>query len=122
MTKIMLVDDDVNLQKVYLTLFRMNNLEIIAQAYDGIQAVEMYKTLNTKPDAIIMDQRMPRMDGITATGKIIEIDPNAKIIFLSADDSAEGPAKKSGAKMFLSKPISIEELLSSIQLVIKNID
>jgi two-component system chemotaxis response regulator CheY len=119
MTTIMLVDDDKNLQRVYLTLFKMNNLEIVAQAYDGVQAVELYKAMDTKPDAVIMDQRMPRMDGITATSKIIEFDPRAKIIFLSADDSAEDKAKYSGAKLFLSKPISIEDLFNSIQLVIK---
>ncbi len=117
----MLVDDDKNLQRVYLTLFRMNNLEVIAQAFDGFEAVEQYRDLNPKPDAVIMDQRMPRMDGITATKKIIELDPEAKVIFLSADDSAETKAKQSGAKLFLSKPISIETLLESIDDVVKQI-
>jgi two-component system chemotaxis response regulator CheY len=117
----MLVDDDKNLQRVYLTLFKMNNLEIIAQAYDGVEAVEQYRTLNPKPDAIIMDQRMPRMDGITATRKIIELDPEARVIFLSADDTAEEQARQSGAKLFLSKPISIETLLESIDDVVKQL-
>jgi two-component system chemotaxis response regulator CheY len=119
MTKIMLVDDDKNLQRVYLALFQMNNLEIVAQAYDGIEAVEQYKALNPKPDAIIMDQRMPRMDGITATRKIIDMDPDAKVIFLSADDTAEQKARNSGARLFLSKPISIETLLESIEKIVK---
>ena len=119
MTTIMLVDDDKNLQKVYLTLFGLNKLDIVAQAYDGAEAVEQYTQMNDKPDAIIMDQRMPIMDGITATRKIIEQDPKAKIIFLSADDTAETQAIESGAKLFLSKPISIETLLESIEDVIK---
>ena len=119
MTTIMLVDDDKNLQRVYLTLFGLNKLDIVAQAYDGAEAVEQYTQMNDKPDAIIMDQRMPIMDGITATRKIIEQDPKAKIIFLSADDTAETQAIESGAKLFLSKPISIETLLESIEDVIK---
>ena len=119
MVKVMLVDDDKNLQRVYLTLFKLNNLEIVAQAYDGVQAVEQYGSLNSKPDAVIMDQRMPRMDGITATRKIMEIDPDARIIFLSADDTVEIQARTAGAKLFLTKPISIETLLESIDLILE---
>jgi two-component system chemotaxis response regulator CheY len=114
----MLVDDDKNLQQVYKTLFRLKNLNIIAQAYDGLEAVELFQKMNPKPDAIIMDQRMPRMDGVTATIKIKELDPKAKIIFLSADDTAEEKALLSGAELFLFKPVSIDVLVSSIQRLI----
>lgn len=119
MTKVMLVDDDRNLQRIFLSIFKMNNFEIVSQAYDGVQAVEQYDSLNSKPDVVIMDQRMPKMDGITATRKIIKIDPDARIIFLSADDTAETKALNAGAKLFLTKPISIETVLESIDLVQK---
>ena len=118
MSRIMLVDDDKNLQRVYVTLFKMNDMEVIAQAFDGVEAVEQYETMNPKPDAVIMDQRMPRMDGITATKMIIDINPKANVIFLSADDTAEDKAKASGARLFLNKPISIEKLLESIKKIV----
>lgn len=115
MISVMFVDDDKNLQQIYETLFMMHGIKIIAQAYDGLQAVDLYQKMNEKPDVIIMDQRMPRMDGVTATKKIKELAPNAKIIFLSADDKSEEKALESGAQRFLLKPISIEDLLKAIK-------
>jgi two-component system chemotaxis response regulator CheY len=114
----MLVDDDKNLQRVYEVLFVLNGLKITSQAFDGVQAVDLYPQLNPKPDVIIMDQRMPRMDGVTATIKIKQIDPDAKVIFLSADDTAREKAMNSGARLFLTKPISIDTLLESIKKVV----
>jgi two-component system, chemotaxis family, chemotaxis protein CheY len=119
MVSVMLVDDDMNLQRVYKTLFTMNGLNIVAQAYDGLQALEIYRELDPKPDAVLMDQRMPRMDGVTATHRIKELDHDAKIIFLSADDTAEKIAMNSGATLFLTKPIQIETLLDSIRKIAK---
>jgi len=119
MISVMLVDDDKNLQRVYGALFPMSGLKIVAQAFDGFQAVEQYPQLNPRPDVVIMDQRMPRMDGITATEKIREMDPQANIIFLSADDAAREKALLSGATLFLTKPISIETLLEAIHITLK---
>lgn len=108
------MDDDKNLQDMYTTLFPFKNIDIVAQAYDGIQAIDMYCEMDSKPDIILMDQRMPRMDGITATKQLIEIDPEAKIIFLSADEALRPRAIKAGALVFLAKPISMNILIESI--------
>lgn len=115
MIRILLVDDDKNLQEVYMTLFPLGGVEVVAQAYDGVQAVEQYMGLAVKPDVVLMDQRMPRMDGIGATKRLKEIDPDVKVIFLSADDDSKQKAIDVGASIFLSKPVQIEPLFSTIK-------
>lgn len=86
-----------------------------SQAFDGVQAVEVYTGLKVKPDVVLMDQRMPRLDGIGATKRLKEIDPEVKVIFLSADDASEQKAFEVGASLFLSKPVQIEVLFDSIK-------
>lgn len=99
---------------MYSSLFPFKNIDIVAQAFDGVQAIEMYQEMDEKPDVVLMDQRMPRMDGITATKKLLEVDPAIKIIFLSADDALRPRALKAGAEHFLAKPISMNVLIEMI--------
>ena len=111
----MIVDDDADLQFIYEIIFnRVENIEIMGQAYDGEEAVEMFIQMNPKPNVIIMDQRMPRMDGITATKLIKELDDRARIIFVSGDESVKDEALAVGADHFFVKSIHAEELVESI--------
>lgn len=112
-----MVDDDVNLQTVYQAIFSTGSIEIVAQAYNGAEAVDTYTKLDEKIDVVLMDQRMPVMDGVTATKKILEADKNARIIFLSADESCKDLALASGAKLVLTKPIRLEELIDAIEKI-----
>lgn len=115
MTTVLLVDDDKHLQKVYKSIFPLGNFDIIAQAYDGVQAIDIYRDLPEKPDVVLMDQRMPMMDGITATKKLVELDPDVRVIFLSADKTSKAEAIRVGATRFLSKPVNIETLFDTIE-------
>lgn len=89
--------------------------KIVGIASDGDEAVRKYDELSGKPVIVIMDQRMPVKDGVTATQEILRINPNAKILFGSADLQIKGDALKAGAKDFLLKPFRIEELLQAIE-------
>ena len=84
-------------------------------ASDGEEAVKKYKTLGSKPFIVIMDQRMPVKDGVTATQEILQYDPKARILFGSADLQIKSDAIKAGAKDFLLKPFRIEALLKAIE-------
>jgi len=83
-------------------------------ASDGEEAVRKYKEMAEKPVVIIMDQRMPVKDGVSATQEILRMDPDATIFFGSADLHIEKEALAAGAKGFLLKPFRIEELLAAI--------
>jgi two-component system chemotaxis response regulator CheY len=88
---------------------------VVGVASDGEEAVQKYKGMKEKPVIIIMDQRMPVRDGVSATQEILKMDPHATIFFGSADLHIEKEAIAAGAKGFLLKPFRIEELLVAIR-------
>ena len=83
---------------------------------DGFDAVEMIKE-NTEIDLVLMDIRLPRMDGIEATYKIKELIPEMPVIIQTANTlpSVYDSAIKSGCDEFITKPIKIETLLSLLK-------
>ena len=87
----------------------------VAHAYDGADAIEKYVQLNQKPDIILMDHRMPVMSGTEATTEIHKINPKAKIIFISADESVRDIAISAGALDFLTKPIRSKQLFAIME-------
>jgi len=115
MATIFIVDDEPMLHELYGQILAMSGHEIVADAYDGDEAIEMFKMMNKPPAAVIMDHRMPGKDGIETTKEMLEINPDMKIIFASADDAIRGDALASGACDFLSKPFPIGDLLAEIE-------
>jgi DNA-binding NarL/FixJ family response regulator len=93
-------------------------VEVVAEAENGREAVEM--TENFAPDVVLMDVRMPRLDGIGATRRIADSHPSARIIMLTVSDDEEDlfEAVKAGATGYLLKEISIEEVADAIRAVV----
>lgn len=113
---IFLVEDDPSI----LVLFRMmiernNGYRILDTATDGQKAIEKYKKFTKKPDLVIMDHRMPLKNGIEATMEILELDENARILFVSADVSVREKALEIGAVGFLQKPAPMDVLFAGIE-------
>ncbi|HJX05016.1 MAG TPA: response regulator [Thermoplasmata archaeon] len=111
---VFLVDDEKFIVDLYRDILEANGHTVVGVASDGEEAVQKYKDLKEKPVIIIMDQRMPVKDGVSATQEILKMDPNATIFFGSADLHIEKEALAAGAKGFLLKPFRIEELLTAI--------
>ena len=86
---------------------------------NGKDAVENYRNHSEKPKVIIMDYRMPVMNGFDAMNEILQIDRSMKIIFASADTTMKELSISMGATAFLSKPFKIEELIYLINKAIK---
>ena len=99
------------LKKTQANLFFVN---------DGVEAVKMIQE-NTEIDVVLMDIRLPRMNGIEATLRIKEINPEMPIIIQTAYgmSSAKEEAIKSGCDDFITKPIHMETLLSLLQKHLK---
>lgn len=89
------------------------------EAGDGEDAIEKYKIYS--PDLVIMDITMPKMDGITAVGRIKEIDDNAKIIMCSSMGYQEKvlDAITAGAKDFIIKLYEAAKVAKSVKAVLK---
>lgn len=114
MTSVLIVDDEPFIHQLYKDILEFNGYQVMAEAYDGLEAIEIYSSLEKKPDVIIMDHRMPNKDGVDTTIQIKEINPTAKIIFASADTTIRERALDAGASGFLSKPFQINELVLAL--------
>lgn len=102
--KIMVVDDSKVAQLQLQRILSDSPYEVISCCQNGEDAVEQYRVL--KPDLITMDILMPGLDGLEAARKILEEDPDAKILMISslAYDETIEESKNLGAKGFLYKP------------------
>jgi len=116
--RILLVDD----QQLVRLGFRMvleaeQDLTVVGEAADGAQAVGLANEL--RPDVVLMDVRMPALDGIEATRRIVDANPAARIIILTTfdlDEYAFG-GLRAGASGFLLKDARPEELTAAVRAV-----
>lgn len=116
MIKVLLVDDHEMVRlglASYLNI--QEDIEVIAQAHNGLEGY--HKALELHPDIILMDLVMDVMDGIEATQRILAEWPEARIIILTSfiDDEKVYPAMKAGAKSYLLKTSSAEEIISAVR-------
>ncbi|MCO1337689.1 DNA-binding response regulator [Kocuria polaris] len=117
-TKVLLVDDQPLLRMGFsLILEAEEAMEVCGEASDGIEAVEQTERL--APDVVLMDVRMPRMDGIEATRRITAAHPGTRVIILTTFDLDEYAfdGLRAGASAFLLKDVAPEELVHAVQLV-----
>ncbi len=118
MAKRVLVTDDTAFMRMSLrNVLEKNGYEVVGEAADGEESVDLYTEL--RPDVVTMDITMPKMDGITAIKKILEVDPKAKVIVCSA--MGQKPmvieALNAGAKDFLVKPFQPERIIEALRKI-----
>ena len=117
-TRILVVDDDAAFrQRVKAFFAREADMEVVAEASDGEEAIT--KAQELKPDVVLMDVRMPGLNGVSATRKLREEMPEVKVIMLSVFDLPEykDAAMVSGASGYVVKKSMIEALLPEIRRV-----
>lgn len=119
MAKIMIVDDSQMVRKALRIFLEAGNHEIVFEAKTGVEAVREYKRV--KPDIVTMDLEMPEMNGIDATKKIKLMDPDAKIIIMSALNQKEMvmDSLSAGAKNYILKPITKDKTLTIVDEVLR---
>ena len=118
-TRVLVVDDSPFIHKAITRALSLEEYEICGIGANGKEGFELFNSL--KPDVVTMDITMPIMDGLTASRKILEGDPKAKILMLSAmgDDALMNEAKTIGIRVFLQKPFKAEELNAAISRILK---
>lgn len=122
MIKVMIVDDQELIRHSLKIILGVNNdMEVVGMAADGAETLQKLKELSPeeRPDVILMDIRMPVMDGVECTAQISKKYPNIKVIALTTFDDEEFifGALKSGASGYLLKGSSLEELSGAIRTV-----
>lgn len=117
MKRILIVDDAAFMRLALKSLLQGGGFEVVGEAEDGIVALDKYKEL--QPDIVTMDITMPKMDGIEALKSILQVDPKAKIIMVSAlgQESYVKKALLNGAKSFIVKPFKNEYVLQTISKI-----
>jgi two-component system chemotaxis response regulator CheY len=120
MVTIFIVDDEAILHRLYKDVFSIKGHEVVADAYDGAEAVDKFVVLEPKPEVIILDHRMPNKDGMQTMKEILEIDPKAKIVFISADANVREQAMGHGAASFGLKPVTIRHMLDLVESAVSD--
>ncbi len=117
MTTVMIVDDELFIVELYRDILQLRGYKVIGTAFDGEEALRKYVNSSDKPDVVIMDHRMPVMNGVDATKEIIKLNPRQKVVFVSADILVEKEARDAGAVGFLSKPFRMDDLIEKMERI-----
>jgi DNA-binding NarL/FixJ family response regulator len=118
--RIVIVDDQTNFRSgLRDVLSTVNGVEVVGEAVNGRSAVAA--TLRLKPEIVLMDIRMPLMDGITATAEIHAADPNICILVLTTfdEDRMIQEAMAAGAAGYILKGTSVDDIVSICGLALR---
>ena len=112
--RVLIVDDSILMRRMIADSLSGDDWEVVAEASDGNEAVQKYE--ETRPDAVTLDIVMPEADGIFALKKIIGIDPEAKVVVVSALNQTKliSEAIRAGAQDFIAKPFMPEQLQETL--------
>ncbi len=116
---VLLVDDSRMSRKMLKALLEEEGYSVIAEAGDGLEAIEAYKKYS--PDLVTLDITMPNMDGIDALKELLAINPDVKAIMITAAGQQNKliQALKYGAKKFITKPFEKEEVINNVNEVME---
>lgn len=115
--RVLLVDDDPAFAELIASALSRAGVDVVGHAFDGAEGVEL--AARFEPDVIVMDIRMPRMDGLEATRKILETKPDARVLIVSSSKDREDVerAHHAGAVGYLPKERAVAELASRLEEV-----
>ena len=117
----LIVDDSPFIIKQLTRILSSASIDIAATAENGKQGLRRYQELHPNVDFVTMDITMPVMDGITAVGEIRKVDPQAKVIMVTAlgHEKMVRKAIMKGARSFLVKPFKREKVLATVKTVME---
>jgi len=115
MATVLIVDDAAFMRISIKNMLTKNGYDVVGEAENGQIAVEMYKDLS--PDIVTMDITMPEMTGLEALKEITKLDPQSKVVMVSAmgQEAMVRDAIISGAKGFIVKPFKEEGIIAAIK-------
>ena len=112
--RLLVADDALIIREIIKDTVAMSGWEVVGEASNGQEAIERYRQL--RPEAVTLDLVMPEHDGLYALHGIMEFDPQAKVLLVSALEQ-RGVLKdafKAGAANFVSKPFDKENLQATL--------
>ena len=115
--RVLIADDHRIVRQGLCHVCELGGLTVVGEAEDGREAVKLARQL--QPDVILMDINMPILDGVQATGLVVEANPSARVIILTMyrQDRYVFEAIKAGARGYLLKDVDEQDLLAAIRAV-----
>jgi two-component system, chemotaxis family, chemotaxis protein CheY len=110
--RVLIADDQRSVGTSLAELVRYCNHEIVAVVGSGVEAIHSYS--NLRPDVVLMDYWMPKLNGATACRNIVAKDPTARVILVSGWAPANGIVGDSGALALLPKPVDLNQLAAAL--------
>ncbi len=113
--RVLIADDSILMRRMVKTTLESDGWEVAAEASNGAEAVEQYQ--RCRPDAVTLDIIMPESDGLSALRSILQIDPAAKVVVVSALNQTKliSQAIRAGAQDFIAKPFMPEQLQDTLR-------
>ncbi|MEV0663984.1 response regulator [Actinomadura luteofluorescens] len=117
MTRVLIADDQTLVRGGFRMILSRSGIEVVGEAADGLEAVAAARRL--RPDVVLMDIRMPGMDGLEATRRVLADDPACRVLILTTFDLDRYvySALAAGASGFLLKDVTPEHLVASVKLI-----
>jgi Response regulator containing CheY-like receiver domain and AraC-type DNA-binding domain len=120
MGKLLLIDDSEYARELLKMILEEGGHVIVGEAANGIEGVDKYMAL--KPDLVILDMIMPRLNGLNTLQAIRAFDKDARVLVISADNQEEHIRKtvKEGANGYISKPYKKQAVIKEVSNIIGN--
>lgn len=117
--RVLIVDDSLLMRRMIAETLANDGWEVVGEAADGQQAVEQYEVQH--PDAVTLDIVMPGTDGMYALERILALDPDARIVVVSALNQTKliSDAIRKGAHDFIAKPFLPEQLQETMRACVE---
>jgi CheY-like chemotaxis protein len=121
MTKILVIDDEQGIRNLLDTLLRRKGYDVVL-AESGRQGLELFR--RERPDVIVLDLKMPEMDGLTVLRQIKNLDPGKPVIILTGAGTAEAErqVRALGVTEYVEKEFSLHLLGDSLKRLLNNPD
>ncbi|MFI5677398.1 response regulator [Streptomyces cellulosae] len=115
--RVLIADDQTLIRTGFRLILDARGIKVVGEAADGVEAVTLAREL--KPDVVLMDIRMPVMDGLDATRRVLRQDPDCRVLMLTTFDLDRYvyTALSVGASGFLLKDVTPEHLAAAVRLV-----
>ncbi|MEV4582878.1 response regulator transcription factor [Nonomuraea jabiensis] len=115
--RVLIVDDQALIRTGFRLILTTRGVDVVGEAADGVEAVTAAREL--RPDVVLMDIRMPNMDGLEAARRVLAQDPDCRVLMLTTFDLDRYvyAALALGASGFLLKDVTAEHLVNAVRLV-----
>jgi CheY-like chemotaxis protein len=119
MPRVLLVDDNPAMRRVLLGLLEDAGMQVVGEAANGLEGIAQARAL--QPDVVLMDWRMPQLDGLQATTRIRQQLPQVQVVmFSSAVGAGQGDrARQAGASTFVAKGAPPEQLCAAVRAALR---